>query len=279
MWSYLSVGGPLGPDRLGGPAGAVTGGMDMVQGRRGLAAGDKRANVQAALGALLAVTMAGAAAQGCGEPPESGSNGGLGTSPAHEREVPADQPAAPVTVYQGTVAMFGDCGIGVARVDSDYADIYTYAAGVMQSSQRWLRQGHVLLACGVPHRVLGFLFEDEVAAGSSGRALLLDGNPMAGALVKPGAVVLTMDGVVHDVGPQKVTLRGLSIAMQGPRPTARFRILLHDGREEGAIGGAGDSIEIASVRHRIIEVKLPDAVVGIPGWIQIEGAPERTSIE
>jgi hypothetical protein len=186
----------------------------------------------------------------------------------------SSRPPAPVLAYQGTVATLGDCGVGVARVDSDFADFYTYAGGITQSSQRWVRQGQLLVACGVPHRLLGFVFEE---AGT--RAVVLDGNPVATVNVPAGAVVLTVDGVVNEVGPEKVTLKALSIAMQGPRPIARFRVALRDGREQGAIGGAGDSIEIASVPHRIIEVAPADAAAGIPGWVQIDGSPESTGIE
>jgi hypothetical protein len=231
-----------------------------------------KAPVLSTLGALLGV---GAAMIGCG--PATDDETGSGLVEPQRAGLPA-----PVPAYQGTVARLGSCGVGVARIESDFADFYTYVGDVAQSSQRWVRQGQVIVACGIPHRLLGFVFPSEPADPAhpaSGRAVVLDANPAATVKLSAGAVVLTLDGVVNEFGAARSSLKDLSIVLQDQRPVARFRAALRDGQEQVITGGSGDSIEIAGVRHSIIEVALPDDAAGIPGWVQIDGAPEPPTID
>jgi hypothetical protein len=192
-------------------------------------------------------------------------------------QVAVEIPHDPIKAFQGTVVMVGACGVGIVRVASDYADVDTFAGGVdgdARSSQRWLREGELVVACGTLHRVQGFAFDEAgEAAGHSGRALLLDPVPAASPRLQAGSVVLTLDGVLRGVGPSQVTLKNLSITMQSGRPVARFRIRAHDGSDEGAVGGPGDVVEIAGAHHHIVAVAPPDMDAGIPGWVELEGTP------
>jgi hypothetical protein len=199
--------------------------------------------------------------------------GDAGAATADPGAEPDAEPGAePIKAYQATVVMVGDCGVGVVRVASDYADVDTFVNGVAQSSQRFLRERQLVVTCGALHRVVGFSFgEGEMVPGSAGRALLLDANPAAGVTLKPGSLVLTLDGWVRGVGAAQATLKGLSISMQAGRPMARFRISLRDGSEQGGFGGPGDLVDIAAAHHRIVDVAPPDMARGIPGWVEIEG--------
>ena len=214
---------------------------------------------------LAAFALCGAS---CGQPPvEAMPSGQVAAATPSDDVTPA-----PVTAYQGTVAMLGDCGVGIARVDSDYADLFTYAAGRIVSAQRWLRLGQLLVACGTLHRVLGFVFEP-------GRAgVVLDGHAMRTTKISPGAVVLTLDGLALEVGPGRVSLKGLVIENQAERVVARFRVVLGDGHEQAAMGAAGDVIQIGSSRHQILEVRPIDIARGIPGWMEIQDAPVRPAV-
>jgi hypothetical protein len=220
---------------------------------------------RAALAALLA---------SCTGPPESSVNPGKVAV-----AVPSDAPNAdpnpdpnplPIKAYQGTVTMMDGCGVGVVRVASDYADIDTFVAGAVQSSQRWLRQGQLTVVCGALHRVLGLSFEEgQDVPGNTGRALVLDGHPDATVALQSGSAVLTLDGIAYDVGPAHATLKGLSITMQEGRAVARLRVSLNDGSSSSVVGGPGDLIEIAGEDHRIVDVEPTDLVRGVPGWIEI----------
>jgi F0F1-type ATP synthase membrane subunit c/vacuolar-type H+-ATPase subunit K len=233
-----------------------------------------KARAVSAIGALLGI---GAAMIGCGPVPDDAMGSGLVAGEPQAAALPD-----PVMAYQGTVTMVGGCGVGVARVESDFADLYTYVGDVAQSSIRWVREGQVVVACGVPHRMLGFVFQPEPANAAnpgSGRAIVLDANPATTVKVAPGAVVLTLDGVINEFGAARASLKDLTIVLQGPRPVARFRAASRDGQEQVVTGGAGDSIEIAGVRHSIIDVSPADAAAGIPGWVQIDESPDRPTID
>jgi hypothetical protein len=205
---------------------------------------------------------------GCGEAPAPSTLPG---------QVAVDVPGVPIKAYQGTVVMVGDCGVGIVRVASDYADVDTFAGGIggeARSSQRWLREGQLVVACGALHRVQGFAFDDAGdGEGHSGRALLLDPVPAKGPRLQAGSVVLTLDGVVRAVGPAQVTLKNLSITMQSGRAMARFRFRGHDGDEASVVGGPGDLVEIAGARHSVVAVAPPDMAIGIPGWVELDGTP------
>jgi hypothetical protein len=192
-------------------------------------------------------------------------------------EVPGQQTSGaepvPIKAYQATVVAVGDCGVSVVRVATDYVDLDTAKEASPQSSLRWLREGQLAVLCGTLHRVLGLVFDEMPAPDSTGRAVLLDGNPAPTPQLQPGSVILTLDGIVRDVGPDKVVLKGLSLAMQAGRAMARFRVTARDGSEQGALGGAGDLVAIGATQHRIVAVEPADKATGIPGWVEIEGAP------
>jgi hypothetical protein len=204
---------------------------------------------------------------GCGAPPENSVLSG---------KVAVDVPAEAIKAYQGTVVTVGGCGIAIVRVASDYADVDTLAGidGGVSSSQRWLREGQLVVACGALHRVQGFAFDEGGAgASSSGRAVLLESTPAPRPRLRPGSIVLTVDGILRDVGPGQVMLKGLSITVESGRPLARFRVRGRDGDERGAVGGPGDVVDIAAAHHHIIDVAPVDPATGVPGWVELEGTP------
>ena len=198
------------------------------------------------------------------------------TTPRDEtKPTPPDQPdpmaALPkdaIRATEGTVATIGDCRCGIVSITKDEATIATFVPGWPETKQR-LRPGQLLNACGTLHRVLAFKFGPSSGnPGGSGASVVIDRQPTTTVKLAPGAITLSIGGDLGPVGPGKVILKGLSITGQPGALVARFTAR-QDGNERAVEARVGDSLELGPARHKVLDLKAPDAALGIPGWIEI----------
>jgi hypothetical protein len=191
---------------------------------------------------------------------------GTPTEPA-----PAAVPPDAIRTQQGAVAPIGQCQVGVVSVAADHAILFTSKEGAPDSRQK-VRKGQLLVACGALHRLVGLeAGPGSGPVGNTGNAVLIDRKPAAGVSLKPGSLVLTIEGTLTAIGAAKLGLRELAIALEGGRPRARLKVTQPGAPDKAAEVGTGDLLEIGPARHKVLDVKSADAATGVPGWIEIEG--------
>jgi hypothetical protein len=187
-----------------------------------------------------------------------------------EAEVPPDAIAA----LEGAVATIGPCRVGVVLVANDHAVFATFREGTPETRQK-VRKGQLLAACGALHRLVGFQFLGSSGApGGSGRSALIDPRPAAGIALSAGSIVLTVEGTVSRIGPAAVGLKELALEDRNGRPSARLKVTRANEPERLVEAAAGELLELGPARHRVLDIKNPDATLGVPGWIEISGTAE-----
>jgi hypothetical protein len=212
-------------------------------------------------------------ATACGAEPEmvAPANPGVETMP-NPPEPGSIIPEDAIQATQGTVATIGGCACGIAEVSSDHAVVSTASPEWPETKQR-LRKGELLNACGALHRVLGFGSRGSSGRpGGSGRFVAFDRQATTTVALKPGAMTLGLGGDIGPFGPGNVILKELAISGSAGMQVARFKVR-YQGSERELEARVGDQLELGSTRHRLLDIKPPDATLGIPGWIEIEIKP------
>jgi hypothetical protein len=184
---------------------------------------------------------------------------------------PVAVPADAIRSQQGAVATVGDCQVGVVSVASDHAVVSTFKEGAPETRQK-VRKGQLLVACGALHRLVGLETGPGTGTvGNTGNAVLIDRKPASGVSVKPGSLVLTVEGTVTAIGPAKLGLKDLAVALKDGRPRAQLKVIQSGAADRAADVAAGDLLDLGPAKHKVLDIKTADAATGIPGWIEIEG--------